>query len=118
MEPFTEEDDLLAKKLMKELLPSNYRLMKKRNTQRSSQILSSTYDSTLRMPGGLSKRGLGIRKLDPKDVKTALNSSSQFAVHDRDMQHISLIAYCMGNAPAKYKIDVPMLNNQVMNLFT
>jgi hypothetical protein len=28
-----------------------------------------------------------------------------------------LIAYCLGNN-TKYKIDVPQLNHQIMNLFT
>ncbi|TNV74213.1 hypothetical protein FGO68_gene2469 [Halteria grandinella] len=117
LEPFTEEDDVLAQKLMKELMPNNFLQMKKRGKRNlSSQILSATYDSTLRLTKGMAKRGLGIRKLEPKDVKNTL--SGQYAVNTRDLPHLSLISYCIGTAPVKYKIDVPMLNNQVMNLFT
>ena len=56
-------------------MPSNYRLMKKRNrggmvsNDNNNTVLSSSIDSTLRMPIGIQRRGFGIRKLDPKDIK-------------------------------------------------
>jgi hypothetical protein len=124
LEPFTEQDEKLAKKLMKELMPNNYLVIKKRRNE-SSQILSATVDSTLRMPQGLSNRGFGIKKIDPKDLKdktSAMNVKYRDPMLSHrgmsDFDHLQLISYCIGTAPQKYKMDIPHVNNQVMHIFS
>jgi hypothetical protein len=52
---------------MKDLLPSNYRLIKKRRQQ--AEVLSASMDSTLRMPSGLANKAFGIRKMEPREIR-------------------------------------------------
>jgi hypothetical protein len=74
---------------MKEVMPSNYRMMKKRrNELRQSQanggsILSATMDSTLRMPGNIPRGGFGIRNLDPKNLKEQTLQISSYKDFER-----------------------------------
>lgn len=107
---------------MKELMPSTYRMMKKR---RGEQVLSSSIDSTLRMPSScLPNRGFGIRKVNTKETTKELRSSKFKDAFEKtraslsEYEHMQLISYCLGTAPSKYKIDTTAINNQVMNLFS
>jgi hypothetical protein len=72
MEPFSESDDEMAQKLMKEIMPSNYRMMRKRQragNDAPNMTLSASIDSTLRMPPNIARKSLGIKKLEPSEIK-------------------------------------------------
>jgi hypothetical protein len=112
MAPFTEEDQQLAQKLMKDLLPSRHRRM------RNSQVISASIDSTLRMPDSVNK-GFGIRKMEPREIRDQHLAQTQFQLNAKpqDGQHLQLISYCLGIAPSKYHMDVSHINKKLMALF-
>ena len=53
-------------------MPSNYRMMRKRQRAANDApnvTLSASIDSTLRMPPNIARKSLGIKKLEPSEIK-------------------------------------------------
>ncbi len=122
LELFSESDDELAQKLMKQVLPSSYNQIKKRRGGLSSvhKQLGASMDFSARAQQKLLRNSFGIKKLDFNEFnnKDQLKSSRYRDLQKGHGDNVKLISMCIGTAPSQYRLDIPEVNSKIMQMFT
>jgi hypothetical protein len=116
---FSDSDDELAQKLMREVMPGNYVNIRKRRGELFSMTkqLNSTNDFSLRAAQKLVRNSFGIKKLDPREMREPRNSRYRDPLGRETKDQLKLISFCFGTAPQQFKLDIPEVNQKIMHMF-
>ena len=79
--------------------------------------LNSSTDVSVRAAQKLVRNSFGIKKLDPKDMKEPRNSRYRDPLGRETKDQLKLISFAFGTAPHQFKLDIPEMNQKIMDMF-
>ncbi len=99
---------------MKEVMPGNYLQIRKKW---GDLLNSTTTDFSAKAAQKLVRNSFGIKKIDPRQMREPKNSRYRDTLGRESKDQMKLFSLCFGTAPHQVKLDIPEVNQKIMNIF-
>jgi hypothetical protein len=63
------------------------------------------------------RNSFGIKKIDPREIRELKNSRYRDTLGRETKDQLKLISFCFGTAPHQFKLDIPEVNQKIMDMF-